>query len=266
MKMLNTIVAIRRELAWAHKSLTSRLIPFGIDALAFRALRVLPRLPTRDLERSLEIRGGPQIIYRRNRGDLQSIREVFMDRVYRLPEHLRPQTLVDLGGNIGLSTLWFTHQYPSITKAVVVEPFAPNAALITRNLATNNVVAEVITAAAAPWSGTASFVASDSSNMGHLGDGAGSTTVPTITLGEILAKTNGSIDILKIDIEGGEHALLTGDDVSWLGAVGCIIAEFHPPFSDYQRLTEIIIEHGFSYHPPGSLWSGSGDIFIKNAL
>ncbi len=41
-----------------------------------------------------------------------------------------------------------------------------------------------------------------------------------------------TIDLLKMDIEGGEQALLTGD-TAWLSSVNAIVAEFHPSVVDY---------------------------------
>jgi FkbM family methyltransferase len=261
--MVPTIASIRRELAWAHKSLSVGFARFAIDIFAFRALRLFPHLPSRDSEGHLTTRDGVQIIYRRNRGDIQSIREVFIDGGYRLPITGYPKTLVDLGGNIGLTTLWLAHQYPSITQAVVVEPFPPNAVLAERNLATSDLNAQVITAAIAPYSGTAQFVASDESNLGRLGQAQDGLTVRTITMSEVLEHVGGHIDILKMDIEGGEQELLTVGDLSWLDAVDCIIAEFHPSVVDYQRLTRAVVDHGFHYHRAGSLWANSMDIFVR---
>jgi len=189
---------------------------------------------------------------------------VFIDGCYRLPVSL-PRTLVDLGGNIGLTTLWLTHQYPSIATAILVEPFPPNAELAKRNMAINSLNVKVITAAIAPQSGTAFFTPSSSSNLGRLTRGyRDGLTVNTVTMEEILKQLGSSIDVLKMDIEGGEQELLTAGDLSWLNAVGCIVAEFHPKVVDYELLTRTIMDHGFDYYRSGSLWTNSMDIFMKH--
>lgn len=262
--MLRTISAMRRELAWAHASLDAGFARYALDILAFRALRLFPHLPSRNSEGHLITHDGIRIIYRRNRGDIQSLREVFIQGCYRLPPIGDPHTLVDLGGNIGLTTLWLAHHYPSVTQAVVVEPFPPNAALAQRNLATSGLNVEVLTAAVAPYSGTAQFVASDESNLGRLGQAQDGVTVRTVTMSQILEHIGGHIDILKIDIEGGEQELLTVGDLSWLNSVDCIVAEFHPTVVDYKSLTRTIEDHGFHYYPPGSLWPETTDIFVRD--
>jgi hypothetical protein len=49
--------------------------------------RLVP-LPDRNRERRIRVRGGIELNYRLNRGDMQSIREVWMDECYRLPFEL----------------------------------------------------------------------------------------------------------------------------------------------------------------------------------
>ena len=74
---------------------------------------------------------------------------------------------------------------------------------------------------------------------------------------------NQHIDLLKIDIEGGEQALLTSN-TEWLAAVDAIVAEFHPNVVDYAGLIERLVANGFRYVPAGSVWSGSMDAFVRD--
>jgi|SRR5579875_465611 len=97
--MRNTLRAMVREVSWARRSVTANRSAYFYDIAAFRALKVLPRL-TSYAPKTMSI-GGVSITYRRNRGDLQSIREVFIDEAYRLPTGFAPRTILDLGANIG---------------------------------------------------------------------------------------------------------------------------------------------------------------------
>ncbi len=54
---------------------------------------------------------------------------------------------------------------------------------------------------------------------------------------------------MKMDIEGGEQALLTGP-LEWLNRTKAIIAEFHPDIVDYPLLTGLLERQGFKYVPP----------------
>jgi hypothetical protein len=72
---------------------------FAADVFLLRLARIVP-LPGRNRERRIRVRGGIELNYRLNRGDMQSIREVWMDECYRLPFELAPGRLIDLGANM----------------------------------------------------------------------------------------------------------------------------------------------------------------------
>jgi len=67
----------------------------------------------------------------------------------------------------------------------------------------------------------------------------------------------GRIDLLKLDIEGGEQELLRFQ-LEWLQRVDAIIAEFHPDCVDYPGLVAKLQQHGFRYIPrirfSGIIW------------
>ncbi len=152
------------------------------------------------------MRGGGSISYRRNRGDIQGIREVFLDEFYRLPSEIMPRVVVDLGANIGLTTLWLNRHY-EIEKCVAVEPVPENVRLLKKNLHDNHIDCEVMESAVASFHGTATFVAPVDSNLGHLGD-AGDISVTRVTMNEIVDSLGCRVNLLKLDIEGGEQDLL----------------------------------------------------------
>jgi hypothetical protein len=101
------------------------------DVLLYRVLRVL-RLPHENQARCIQLRTGEEVSYRLNRGDIQSIREVLLEEVYRLPFPLEPRVVVDLGANIGLTSLYFGRGGPEVLLAV--EADTENATLARRNL------------------------------------------------------------------------------------------------------------------------------------
>ena len=72
--------------------------------------------------------------------------EVFEHQYYRLPLRFAPATILDLGANIGLSTIYFARRYPG-SRLACVEPVPENVRLLIRNLKDNAVEAEVIAAA-----------------------------------------------------------------------------------------------------------------------
>jgi FkbM family methyltransferase len=259
---LRTGMAIRRELTAArHLTANSRsLLQFAMDILLFRALRI-GDLPGMDRERRILLRDGIELTYRLNRGDIQSIREIWIDRAYRLPFDFAPRVMIDLGANIGLTSLFLARRHRAST-IIAVEPVPDNVRLAKENLERNGVTAEVIEAAVGPHDGRARFEVNRNSNMGRLGDGDLAVNVVSMPL--LLAKTpNGRADLVKLDIEGGEQDLLN-DGPDWLQSIGALIAEFHPTHVDYPGLVATLRNAGFRHVPAGSAWEGSMDFFVRD--
>ncbi len=99
--------------------------------------------------------------------------------------------------------------------------------------------------------GTARFQAGLASNRGRIGDQG--KNVPLLSVPTVCRQLafDGSISLLKIDIEGSEEDLLSGD-ISWLRRVDEIIIEFHPTIVAYDRLVGLLVETGFAYTRPSA--------------
>lgn len=255
MRALRSITGFIREVG-AMSRKTDGILPVVRYAIDLIRVKFGKRSQLSDGLRKLRLRDGVTISYRLNRGDLQSIREVWLDEEYRLPEDAAPYgSLVDLGGNIGLTSLWLAKTYGYKT-IVAVEPSTENAELVRINLASNNVDATVIEAAVGPQDGTAVFAASEESNMGRLGaDGDKGIEVTLMSMKSILstAGVSGQIDLLKLDIEGGEEQLVDGD-LGWLSSVRRIVAELHPAIVDTDKVIAAIEDSGLTFV------AGSGDL------
>jgi FkbM family methyltransferase len=220
------------------------------DILGFRVLRFV-RLPSADAQRTVAMRDGTLLTYRLNRGDIQAIREIWLDEVYMPPAEARGlRTIVDLGANIGFTSVYLAQRLrPDLL--IAVEPDPGNAAILRVNLAQNNIAGVVIEAAVGPADGTARFRRDASSNLGALADD-GDLTVPLISLPSIIEEIESSTELflLKLDIEGGEEELFAAD-VSWLQRVGCLIAELHPGAADVARIVRSIEHSGLRLRRSG---------------
>jgi len=214
-----------------------------IDYLLSRGIFVLPRTMTNKV-RQIKTRSGIVISYRFNRGDLQGIREVWFDEVYRLPFSAPSGAFLDFGANIGLTTLWIATHY-QFSKMIAVEPDPENAAILATNIRQNGICAEIIEAAVGPSDGTVFFEKSSWSNMGHVGnDGA---PVHMLCVGSILKERSlDDVGLVKVDIEGGEQALFLGP-CEWMSQVKAMVVEFHPATVDYPLLTKTVASKGFDY-------------------
>ncbi len=216
--------------------------------------------------RQVYLKGGTVLQYRLNEGDLQGIREVWVDECYQLPSQVKPETLVDLGGNIGLTSIWLARKY-ALKQHIIVEADFENAALLRRNLTANRVNAIVIEAAVGPHDGEAQFASNNRSNIGQVvGPDAGrnTVTVPMVSMSTVLLRLSPgqTVDLLKLDIEGGEEPLMRGS-LEWLSLVRFIIAELHPPDVDCAFVVAAIESTEMVHHPSDSLFHGSMTCFER---
>lgn len=263
---LSTIRATTREIRLAiHLGADWRSRGrLATDVVLFRLLSFIS-LPNRDRPRRIRLRHGSPIVYRLNRGDIQSVREIFMDGAYRLPFARKFDAVVDLGANIGLTSLYY-HRSMKPEIMIAVEPDRRNVELARVNLTGTSAV--LLQAAIGPRDGAGHFLANEASNLGRLASknsGEGEL-VDVISMDSVLAQVPSDAAVLvKLDIEGGEDELLRSN-TDWLSRVSALIVEFHPDRVDYPGLVGILRDAGFEYVPAGSRWTGQMDAFCRPDL
>jgi FkbM family methyltransferase len=259
-RLIVTLRALRRELPRAVRLGLDRRSSCMLvrDVLMYRCLRVFPWLSSRR-QRRVFVHGGVSIYYRRNRGDLHTLREVWFAEAYRLPFDAEPRTVIDLGANVGLTSLWLSSRYP-VEQLVAVEPSSSNVAVLRRNLSGHN--ANVIHAAVGPGDGSIAFTENAQSHLGRVGGHGGS--VRQVSMRTVLDEfpPDVMVDLLKVDIEGSEGQLFSGD-LTWLRRVRAIIIEIHPLMVDGGEVVARIRKQGFAYVPAGSVWPASMDAFVR---
>lgn len=213
-------------------------------------------------ERSIRLRSGKIIYYRLNKGDLWSMREVLLDQCYRFPAEIHPEVVVDLGGNIGLTSLWLDSCFQP-RKLVAVEPFPDNARIARKNLAESGADVVLVEAAAGSTDGFANFSAAVDSNRGSVSFGTyGETRVVSMATLFKESDIGSRIDLLKVDIEGGEAELFS-KNLEWLDRVQNIIVEFHPDIIDVVPITEAICSRGFRHIPAGTVFDHNMEAFVR---
>jgi FkbM family methyltransferase len=129
--------------------------------------------------------------------------ELFLSRVYavrKLPD--RPY-IVDCGGNIGLSVIWFKQRYPQ-ARITVFEADPTLAEILAENVHHLGLTSiEVVKAAVSGTAGPIKF-AHDRPLTGHVTSGEG-LPIHCVKLSDRLEEP---VDLLKVDIEGSEFSLL----------------------------------------------------------
>lgn len=238
-----------RRAAWkAADAESARQLRF--DYFWTRLLRLVP-LPGYNKVRQVNL-CGMKLNYRFNRGDLQSVREVFLEEVYACDLPFAPRTLLDLGANIGLASLWFSQQAKegrtSELFLLAVEPDLRNASVVEVNFRANFVSGQVVRAAVGQKAGEAWFEARAESNLGRVTSEAFKGTkirVPVVDIRDLLDRfPEGRVDLVKMDIEGGEEVLLS-HDTDWLARVNALIVEWHDDRADSRPLIRNVEAAGF---------------------
>jgi FkbM family methyltransferase len=167
-----------------------------------------------------------------NSSDRWIFDEVFVDQCYKFDlQDRQPQLIIDAGANSGYTAIYFAHRYPSAQiLAVEIEP--RNYERMCQNTASYPAIQPLngalwyksdCVAIHDPSGGrsTMSFQATDSAR-------SETRTVRAYTIDDLLALAGRDyVDILKIDIEGGEKELFTADSDSWLERVGVLMIELH---------------------------------------
>lgn len=123
------------------------------------------------------------------------------------------QVVYDIGANVGFYSILAAHLAGAKGMVYAVEPLRRNVEFVRRHAEINQMKnIEVFEAAVSDQSGEAFFDLGVSIATGHLSE-TGSVKVPMIRLDDLVL--TGDIlpaDIIKMDVEGAEHAALLGSE------------------------------------------------------
>ena len=187
--------------------------------------------------------------------DILTFNEVLVDQVYETVLSHVPEckTMIDLGANIGLSSIFFAAHYPA-TRIFAVEPNPNTYRLLSLNLQKLKSEGRCVTLQAAVWGTERDLTPDPTKESEHYSvfaaieppEGkpleAGITGVPIRTI--IDRSRFDHIDLMKVDIEGAETELFKGD-LTWLNRVGCIAIEFHGDSRRTINFDAVMRDYGF---------------------
>ncbi len=212
------------------------------------------------------IRGGRggAFVLQHGRPDVQVLDEVLYQGLYEPPagvaailDAVGPDLRVlDLGGNVGLFGAWLAHRAP-FARLVSYEPDERNAELleqtIKRNVAAGLVAPgawTLVRAAAGTRDGSVRFAAGNYAMSHVVGEGGavGTGTVVDVALRDVLALDLRDVDLLKMDVEGGEWDILA-DDRFAPESLRALVLEYHPEGCDaadpHRHVVELLTDRGF---------------------
>jgi len=165
---------------------------------------------------------------------------------YAMPS--RPvKLIVDAGGNIGDTAVWYANQFPEAL-VISIEPDPDNLSVLRKNCLPYGDRIRVLHAALWPEPERKLVTAGEFIGA-HVAESenAHDATCPSIDPIGILSKTPfETIDIFKIDIEGAEEALFSGECDAWLAKTRSIAVEIHSP-SAARAVFSATGRNGFKY-------------------
>jgi FkbM family methyltransferase len=160
--------------------------------------------------------------------DVLVLWQTFGLRQCAVPLSTPPGLIVDAGANIGCTAVFLARTYPN-ARIVAVEPDRENAALARKNCASypnvsvvegavwpRSVMLEIENPQDESWAFRMREVPLEAAQGGMRG----------LTIDEL--SKGARIDLLKVDIEGGERQLFS-EDSDWLERVGAMLVELHGP-------------------------------------
>jgi FkbM family methyltransferase len=174
---------------------------------------------------------GEKLHIRTATSDLRVALSCLADGEYRDIRCENPSVIVDAGANIGASTIFFARRYPQ-AMVYAIEPEQGNFALLARN---TSHLSNVVPIRAALWgcdetrevhnrlSGHWGYTIAETGNRTE----ATGQEIRCITLATLIEQYGArEIDLLKVDIEGGEKAVFESSG-PWINKVRIITVELH---------------------------------------
>jgi FkbM family methyltransferase len=170
-------------------------------------------------------------------GELQTLVDIFADNSYAPLTHTSEEnsigSILDLGANSGIATIWFALSYPNS----IIHAYEPNPRMFTL-LKKNTAPFSGITAfehAIAGTEGSVTFNQSEhflESSIYAARDSV-AISVPASTLDQAIKTIGGRVDYMKIDIEGAEFDAFAS--ATTLSNVRAITGEAHTEQSGHAQ-------------------------------
>ncbi|OGH88426.1 MAG: hypothetical protein A3J93_04115 [Candidatus Magasanikbacteria bacterium RIFOXYC2_FULL_42_28] len=222
--------------------------------------------------RNLNFEGHKITFEERDEVDRSVAAEIFKFREYRAAEPVikSAKTIIDVGAHVGLFSLYCLALNPAV-KVIALEPEPNNFARLTGTLALNSVTSVRATPLAlAAKTGQARLLLAPDSHNHHLvpkDDPGEGISVKTASLSGLRKQEKlGPIDLIKMDIEGGEYEVVASWTPTDFASVKNIILEYHDTVKNGRKILEKIFrENGFGVQTfPNKFCRRLGFIWANN--
>lgn len=166
---------------------------------------------------------------RNNPHDYGTFEEVVVKEGYNVPLDFSPLTIIDGGGNIGLTAAYFATRFPH-AQIVSFEPDRENFELLKQN---TSGYPNIKPMNGGIWSHSANLVVRDTGlgNNGFMVEEVAAGTAGSIKawgIADVMQQMNWtSCDLVKLDVEGSEKEIFSANYEKWLPHTKVLVVELH---------------------------------------
>lgn len=165
-------------------------------------------------------------------------KDIFLRRIYHFEAAGPEPFIIDGGGCIGMSVLYFKSAFPG-ARVLCFEPDGQMCDILRQNVRDNRMTGVEIVQAGLSGDGSEMAFAANGSDGGRTVEGAGATTtIKTVRLSGYIGRP---VDFLKLNIEGQELTVLEEAEASGrFGNIRELVLEYHGWPGERQRLGDIL--------------------------
>lgn len=232
-----SIVADTLSICWKEGLRTHRALK-RIDTLASSS-------PVAIKFKKLEF---PIMLRPRTEDSVTAVQNIVREEYGQMNPGGNPQWMIDAGAYIGDTTAYFLSRFSTL-RAIALEPNPDSYDFAKMNLEPYGERCSVLKKAL--WSKPTKLKFSGESTGAAISESG--FDVDCTSIRQIASEYNmDRIDILKIDVEGAEKEVFSGD-TSWLEIVGLLVMEIHGPHI-LNSIADVLTDKGFAMQKYRSVW------------
>ena len=180
-----------------------------------------------------------KVFYRTSSSDMILIYEILLQSKYKseyfFPSNLNPKVIFDIGGNIGITSIYLASIFPE-AKIYTFEPLPENFEILKKNIQNYKNIEAFNIGLGSKNGNFKVYLTEDSENFGGFSFYTDPVTYSSDTfvscevksVNEIIKKLQiKSIDLIKIDTEGAEYDILMAIKEDFLSQTSWITGELH---------------------------------------
>ena len=179
------------------------------------------------------------VFYRTSSSDMILIYEILLQSKYKseyfFPDAIKPKVIFDIGGNIGITSIYLASIFPH-AKIYTFEPLPANFEILKKNIDNYENIEAFNFGLGSQYSNFKVYLSNDSENFSGISfypDPIGNNSDPYIScevqsINEVVEKLKiDCIDLIKIDTEGAEYDILTSLKEKIIRGTSWITGELH---------------------------------------